>query len=59
MDGKGAFMMCTLKGRMHKGGYYDVEKKSVDGKGGITVCKFKDGANLTVGWIREGILMWK
>ena len=52
-------MMCKLQGRMHKGGYYDVENKSVDGKGGITVCKFKGRANLKVGWIREGILMWK
>ena len=59
MDGKGGIMMCTLKGQTHKGGYYDVEKKSVDGKGGITVCKFKGRANLTVRWIREGILMWK
>ena len=30
MDGKGGIMMCKLKGRMHKGGYYDVENKSVD-----------------------------
>ena len=59
MDGKGGLMMCKLKGRMHKGGYYDVEKKNVDGKGFIMVCKFKGCANLTVGWIREGILMWK
>ena len=26
--------MCKLKGRMDKGGHYDVEMKEVDGKGG-------------------------
>ena len=50
MDGKGGFMMCKLKGRMHKGGYYDVEKKSVGGKRGMTGCKFKGCANLKVRW---------
>ena len=27
MDAKGGIMMCKLKGRMHKGGHYDVEMK--------------------------------
>ena len=27
MDGKGGFLMCKLKGQMHKGGHYDVKKK--------------------------------
>ena len=27
MDAKGDIMMCELKGRMDKGGYYDVEMK--------------------------------
>ena len=33
MDGKGGIMMCKLKGRMDKVGYYDVEIERVDGKG--------------------------
>ena len=28
MDGKGGIMMCKLKGRMDKGGHYDMEMKS-------------------------------
>ena len=39
-----------IKRAVHKGGYYDVEKKSVGGKRGITGCKFKGGANLKVRW---------
>ena len=27
MDGIGGIMMCKLKGRMDKGGHYDVEMK--------------------------------
>ena len=27
MDAKGGIMMCELKGRMDKGGYYNVEMK--------------------------------
>ena len=27
MDAKGGIMMCKLKGRMDKGGHYDVEIK--------------------------------
>ena len=27
MDAKGGIMMCKLKGRMEKGGHYDVEMK--------------------------------
>ena len=27
MDAKGNIMMCELKGRMDKGGHYDVEMK--------------------------------
>ena len=34
MDAKGGIMMCKLKGRMDKGGHYDVEMKRVDAKGG-------------------------
>ena len=30
-------MMCKLKGRMDKGGHYDVEKKGWMQKGGITM----------------------
>ena len=26
MDAKGGIMMCKLKGRMDKGGHYDVER---------------------------------
>ena len=46
-------MMCKLKGRMHKGGHYDVEKKRWMEKWALR-C-----ANLKVGWIREGIIMLK
>ena len=35
MDGKGAIMMCKLKGGMDKGGHYDVEMKGWMQKGGI------------------------
>ena len=55
MDGKGGFMMCKLKGRMHKGGYDDIEKKSVGGKGGITGCKFKGRMEMK-GWMEKGAL---
>ena len=55
MDGKGGFMMCKLKGQMHKGGYYDDEKKSVGGKGGITGCKFKGRMEMK-GWMEKGAL---
>ena len=32
--------MCKLKGRIDKGGLYDVEMK-VEAKGGIMMCKLK------------------
>ena len=41
MDGKGGIMMCKLKGRMDKGGHYDVQIKEVDAKGSIMMCKLK------------------
>ena len=34
MDAKGGIMMCKLKGRMDKGGHYDVEMTRVDAKAG-------------------------
>ena len=34
MDGKGDIMMCKLKGRMDKGGHYDVEMKGWMQNGG-------------------------
>ena len=34
-------MMCKLKGRMDKGGHYDVEMKGWMQKGGIIMCKLK------------------
>ena len=34
-------MMCKLKGRMDKGGHYDVQIERVDEKGGIIMCKLK------------------
>ena len=48
-------MIWKLKGRMHKGGYYDVEKKSVGGKGGITGSKFKGRMELK-GKMEKGAL---
>ena len=33
MDAKGGIMMCELKGRMEKGGHYDVEMKGCLQKG--------------------------
>ena len=42
MDAKGGIMMCKLKGRIDKGGHYEVENQRVDAKGGISrMCKFK------------------
>ena len=43
MDGKGVIMMCKLKGRMDKGGHYEVEMKGLMQKGGIMMCKLKGG----------------
>ena len=34
-------MMCKLKGRMDKGGHYDVEIKGWMQKGGNMMCKLK------------------
>ena len=39
MDAKDGIMMCKLKGRMDKGGHYDVEMKGWMQKGGIIMCK--------------------
>ena len=36
MDGKGGIMMCKLKGRMDKGGHYDVEMKGWMQKGTLS-----------------------
>ena len=33
--------MCKLKGRMDKGGHYDVEMKGWMQKGGIIMCNLK------------------
>ena len=35
VDGKGGVMMCKFKGRMAKGGHYDVEMKGWMEKGAI------------------------
>ena len=35
MDAKGGIMMCKLKGRISKGGHYDVEMKGWMKKGAI------------------------
>ena len=48
MDAKDGIMMCKLKGRMDKGGHYDVEMKGWMQKGGIIMWKLN-------GWIdKEG-----
>ena len=47
-------MMCKLKGRMDKGGHYDVEMKGWMHKGGHYYVQIERG-----GWIKEGIMMWK
>ena len=39
MDAKCGIMMCKLKGRMDKGGHYDVEMKGWMQKRGIIMCK--------------------
>ena len=44
MDAKGGIMMCKLKGRMDKGGHYDMEMKGSMQKQGIIMCKLN-------GWI--------
>ena len=54
MDGKDGIMMCKLKGRMDKGGHYDVEMKWWRQKGGTMRCNLKSGR-----WIREGIIRLK
>ena len=41
MDAEGGIMMCKLKGRMHKGGHYDVEMKGWMQKRGIITCNLK------------------
>ena len=41
MDGKGAIRMCKLKGRMDKGGHYDVEMKGWMEKGGHYYVQIK------------------
>ena len=53
MDGKDGIMMCKLKGRMDKGGHYDVEMKVWMQKWPLS-C-----ANSTGGYIRMGIMIWK
>ena len=47
--------MCKLKGRMDKGGHYDVEMKGWMQKGEHFYVQIKR----MDGWIREGIMMWK
>ena len=54
-------MMCKLKGRMDKGGHYNVEM--VDGKGGIMMCKLKGGMDKgghydveIKGWMQKGAI---
>ena len=46
--------MCKLKGRMDKGGHYDVEMKGWMQNGGHYYVQIKRG-----GWIREDIMMLK
>ena len=41
MDAKGAIMMFKLKGRMDKGGHYDVEMKGWMQKRGIMMFKLR------------------
>ena len=36
MDAKGGIIMCKLKGRMYKGGHYDVEMKGRMQKGALS-----------------------
>ena len=38
---KEGIIMCKLKGRMDKGGHYDVEMKGWMQKVGIIICKLK------------------
>ena len=56
-------MMCKLKGKMDKGGHYDVEHERVDGKGGIMMCKLKGWMDKEgqcdvemKGWMQKGVL---
>ena len=53
MDGKYGIMVCKLKGRMHKEGIMQVEKKGWMEKGALS------WANIKVGWIREVVMMLK
>ena len=41
-------MMWKLKGWMDKGEHYDVEIKTVDGKGGIMMCKLRGGCKSAI-----------
>ena len=41
MDGKRGIMMCKLKGKMDKGGHYDVTRKGWMQKGGLIMWKLK------------------
>ena len=47
-------MMCKLKGRIDKGGHYDVEMKGWIQKGG----HYDSVQSKSDGWTREGITMW-
>ena len=38
MDAKGGIMMCKLKGRIDKGGHYEVEIKGWMQKGALAGC---------------------
>ena len=61
MDGKGGITMCKLKGRMDKGGHYDVEMTGLMQKSGIIRGKLKGGMDKAVhyyvemkGWFKRG-----
>ena len=43
MDAKLGIMMCKLKGRMNKGGQYDVDMKGRMEKGAYRMWKLKGG----------------
>ena len=52
-------MMCNLKGRMDKGGHYDMEMKGWMQKGGIIMCKLNKDRHYGMeikGWMEKVVL---
>ena len=52
-------MMCKLKGRMDKGGHYDMEMKGWMQKGGIIMCKLNKDRHYGMeikGWMEKVVL---